>query len=75
MLLKRHGREAGEHRIVEGTRRNCEAGGVPERFDEALTRKWVEVVAAALEEGDAETFDRFLEQHPELGRSDSIPRG
>lgn len=75
VLLTRHGRTEGERRVLEGTLRNCEAAGVPERFDECLTRAWVEAIANALEQGDAATFDEFIELHPGIGRSDSITRG
>lgn len=74
VLLIRHGRTEGERRVLEGTLRNCELAGVPERFDENLTRAWVEAIANALEHADAATFDEFIELHPALGRSDSIAR-
>jgi hypothetical protein len=75
VLLIRHGRAEGERRVLEGTLRNCEAAGVPDRFDESLTRAWVEAIANALEQADGATFGEFIELHPALGRSDSIARG
>jgi hypothetical protein len=72
VLLRRHGRGEGGTRIVDGTRRNCEAMGVPDRFDEGLTRRWVNEIADALEEHDAATFAEFIGEHPELERSDLL---
>ncbi|MGH3030815.1 MAG: hypothetical protein ACRDNE_08640 [Gaiellaceae bacterium] len=63
-----HGRDEGERRIVDGTRRNSTALGVPERFDEALSERWVRAVANAIADGP-ETFEDFLDAHPDLARS------
>lgn len=72
MLLRRHGRTEGGTRIVDGTHRNCEAMGVPDRFDEGLTRRWVNAMADALEHSDSDSFAEFIAAHPELGRSDLL---
>ncbi|MEX0673140.1 MAG: hypothetical protein WD067_00100 [Gaiellaceae bacterium] len=70
MLLRRHGREEGARRIAEGTRRNCEALGSPERYDDALTAHWWDGIAAAVEESGAADAEELLRVHPELLRSD-----
>jgi hypothetical protein len=70
-LVRRHGRDEGGRRIVEGTRRNCVVLGVPERFDEDLSERWVHVVAEAVGDG-RETFEDFLDAHPDLARSDLL---
>lgn len=72
VLLRRHGREEATHRLVVGTRANCETMDAPERFDEALTRSWSAQIADAMEAGDEETFDGFIRLHPELARSDLL---
>ena len=74
MLLLRHPPGEAAARIVDGTRRNCIAAGVPERFDESLTRHWVAAISDALQATDARTFDDLLERRPELARSDLIAR-
>jgi hypothetical protein len=70
VLLRRHGREEGARRVAEGTRRNCEALGSPERYDDALTRRWWDGIAAAVQQSEAADADELLRAHPELRRSD-----
>jgi hypothetical protein len=57
---------------VKGTLDNCEAMDATDRFDEALTRRWSERIAAAVQEGDGDTFEEFIELHPELLRGDLL---
>jgi riboflavin synthase len=73
-LVRRHGAQEAERRLVEGTRRNCDAAGAPDRFDEGLTRRWAGAVAAAQERTPAGDFAAFLAAHPELGRGDLLGR-
>lgn len=70
-LLRRHGRQEGGRRIAEGTRRNCAALGVPERFDERLSERWIRALVHALDEGD-DTFEGLMGAHPELAQSDLL---
>ena len=72
VLVRRHGRADARERLVAGTRRNCEAMGAPERFDEDLTRRWCDRIAAAVETRDGATFDEFARFYPELLRSDLL---
>jgi hypothetical protein len=58
-------------RIVDGTRRNCLALGVPERFDEDLSERWMHAVTDAVGDG-RETFEDFLDAYPDLARSDLL---
>jgi hypothetical protein len=74
VLVRRHGREEARVRLLRGTRRNCDARGVPERFDEALTRAWSERVADAVETADGATYADFIGLHPELRASDLLGR-
>ena len=64
VLVGRHGAGEAEQRLVDGTRRACEHDGCPEKFDEALTRRWSRAVAEAWRAG--EPFDAFLDRNPEL---------
>jgi hypothetical protein len=70
-LLRRHGRDEGERRIVDGTRRNCVDLGLLERFDEALSERWAHALGDAVGDGDG-TFEGFLDAHPQLTRSDLL---
>jgi hypothetical protein len=72
-LVATSGAVEAERRLVGGTRRACEHYGCPEKFDEALTRRWSRAVADAFE--DDEAFDAFLVRRPELrnGRLFGIP--
>jgi len=72
VLIRRHGREEGTRRLAHGVSVNCEAMGVPERFDEDLTVRWTARIADALDAGDGEDFDGFLSLHPELLRGDPL---
>ena len=73
VLVGRHGAAEAEQRLVDGTRRGCDHYGCPEKFDEALTRRWAQAVAAAWRSD--EPFDAFLERRPELrnGRLFGVP--
>jgi hypothetical protein len=60
-----------EDRLVEGTRKGCEDYGVPEKFDERLTRRWARAISDAVADApDSESFDDFIARSPELGRGD-----
>lgn len=72
VLVRRHGAAAAERRLVEGTRRNCEAMDAADRFDEDLTRRWSRRIADAVREADADGFDAFIVLHADLRRSDLL---
>jgi hypothetical protein len=72
VLLRGHARDDAIATLVDDTRRNCEAMGVPERFDEHLTRRWGERIADAVDASDPETFEELIEHHPDLRRSDLL---
>ena len=69
VLHQRHGASEAEQRLVEGTRQGCDHYGVPEKFDEDLTRRWARAVSEAAGAGpDQESFDAFIARNPELRR-------
>ena len=71
VLQRRHGSAAAEERLVEGTRKGCDHYGVPEKFDESLTRRWAKAISAAIGDAPAsESFQEFLERNPKLQRGD-----
>ena len=43
-----HGALEAEDRLVEGTRKGCDHYGVPEKFDENLTRLWAQAISTAV---------------------------
>jgi hypothetical protein len=56
---------------VEGTRKGCDHYGVPEKFDEHLTRVWARAISDAAGDGpESETFDEFIARNPQLQRGD-----
>jgi hypothetical protein len=55
--------------VADGTRRNCDALGLPERYDAELTRLWWDGIADAVEETGARDADELLREWPELLRS------
>jgi hypothetical protein len=70
-LHRRHGRMEAEERLVRGTRKGCDHYGVPEKFDEDLTRRWARAVSDAVANAsDSEGFQDFIERNPELRRGD-----
>lgn len=71
-LIQKHGRQRATARLVAGTRLNCDRSGVPERFDEQLTRRWANVIAEALSHGAGDSFDDFARLHPELRQGDLL---
>ena len=73
VLHRRHGQKEAEERLVEGTRKGCEHYGVPEKFDERLTRRWATVISSAAIDGPAsENFEEFIARNPELRRGDLL---
>jgi hypothetical protein len=72
VLLRRHSREEATRRVLQGVRVNCEAMGVPERFDYDLTCRWTARVADAMDEGGVQTFEDFIRLHPELLQGDLL---
>ena len=72
VLVLRHGVDGAEARLVDGTRRNCEEAGVPDRFDENLTRRWAARIGAAVEAEAGASYAGFIGAHAELARSDLL---
>jgi hypothetical protein len=61
VLHRRYGAAEAEERLVEGTRKGCDSDGVPEKFDERLTRLWARAISDAAGTGsELETFDEFI---------------
>lgn len=59
--------EAALDAMRDALRRLSAAHGNPERYDEALTRAWVELVAEAMaRDGASSDFDALLATNPEL---------
>ena len=71
VLQRRHGHAEAEERLVEGTRKGCDHYGVPEKFDERLTRRWTQAISEAAARGpESESFTEFIDRNPELRRGD-----
>jgi len=59
--------EAGMDRIRSTVKGFATLLGVPEKYNETVTRAWAECVRAALEKTpEIDSFDAFLVAHPEL---------
>src|SRR4051812_41707578 len=68
VLVRDYGAVEAEELLVAGTRRACEAHGVPEKFDAALTRRWTRTIAELIErDGLGASATAFIAAHPELG--------
>jgi RimJ/RimL family protein N-acetyltransferase len=71
VLHRRHGPPEAEERLVRGTRKGCDHYGVPEKFDEGLTRRWAQGVSEAIAGApESESFEEFIARNPELRRGD-----
>jgi hypothetical protein len=71
VLHRRHGAPEAEERLVAGTRKGCDHYGVPEKFDERLTRRWARAISSAIAEApEPESFEDFIARNPELRRGD-----
>jgi hypothetical protein len=71
VLHRRHGAVEAEERLVRGTRKGCDQYGVPEKFDEDLTRRWARAISDAVADaGESESFEDFIARNPELRRGD-----
>jgi hypothetical protein len=76
VLMRRHGALDAEEHLVAGTRRACEVHGVPEKFDEAVTRRWARVIAELVErDGPGDSAGAFIAAHPQLGQGDRFKHG
>ena len=70
VLVRRYGPVEAERHLVDGTRRACDVHGVPEKFDEALTRRWARAIAELMDrDGPGDSASAFIAAHPELGTS------
>jgi hypothetical protein len=71
VLHRRHGAAEAEERLVRGTRKGCEHYGVPEKFDENMTRRWARAISNAIADApESESFQEFIARNPELQRGD-----
>ena len=67
LYLRSAGRERGAARIAEGLRAFAVANGVPQKYEEGLTQRWIARVSAAILRNPAELeFEAFLAGSPEL---------
>jgi hypothetical protein len=64
--LRRDGVDALPDNCGRAIRRLAEAGGMPDKYDEQLTLRWVRRVADAAADPPASSFDELLAFHPEL---------
>jgi len=65
-FLRRDGPAALPDNCGRAIRRLAEAGGMPDKYDEQLTLRWVRRVADAADDPPASSFDELLAFHPEL---------
>jgi hypothetical protein len=73
VLHRRHGRLEAEERLVQGNRKGCDHYGVPEKFDERLTRHWARAVSDAIADAPGlESFEDFIARNSELRRRRSL---
>ncbi|MBO0767593.1 MAG: hypothetical protein J2O48_02810 [Solirubrobacterales bacterium] len=73
VLHRRHGSSKARDRLLSGTERACEAHGVLQKFDAALTERWADLIASAIAvDGLMGSADEFLEAHPQLHRGDLL---
>jgi hypothetical protein len=71
VLHRRHGAVEAEERLVRGTQKGCDHYGVPEKFDEPLTRRWARGISNAIADApESESFHEFIARNPELRRGD-----
>jgi hypothetical protein len=67
VLHRRYGPDEATALLMSGTKRACAAHGCPEKFDAALTERWADAIADAIDRDGAETTARrFLDAHTQL---------
>lgn len=65
--LDRYGPAEALRRLADGLRRFAARAGKPEKFDAALTRAWLDAIAAARRAHPAaETFEALVALRPDL---------
>jgi hypothetical protein len=73
VLHCRHRADQARARLLDGTKRECDVHGCPEKFDAALTERWASTIAQAIDrDGLRVNADEFLAVHPELRRGDLL---
>jgi hypothetical protein len=53
-------------RFIASLKRYAAAGGVPEKYDDALTRRYLLLIHQRMEAVDAAAWDAFAEANPDL---------
>ena len=65
--IGRYGPDGALRRIVAFIQHVAAARGVPEKYNETVSRFWVRIVAHAMESSSSQDgFEPFVEQHPAL---------
>lgn len=73
IYLQRHGREGAISRMTAGLRTLVVRLGKPDKYDEALTRAWIEVIdTARASHPEARTFDELATACPYLLESSTV---
>ena len=66
IYLQRYGRHGAEQRLLAGLRAFAARAGKPEKFDAALTCRWVAVIDEARLAESAASFEALVAARPEL---------
>ncbi len=71
LYLRRDGLIAGPPRVATEIQRFAAARGAAAHYSETMTRLWIRLVAASIAaDGPANSFEKFVEAHPELLNKD-----
>jgi hypothetical protein len=66
IYLQRYGRRGAEQRLLAGLRAFATRAGKPEKFDAALTSRWVAAIDDARLAESATSFEALVAARPEL---------
>jgi hypothetical protein len=66
LAVRRHGTRAAIALVSDGIRRTARYAGAPQKYHATVSRAWVELVGYHLAASDGDSFDTFVDRHPEL---------
>ena len=64
--LRRYSAEEAGDRFITALKRFAAFNGSPGKYDEAVTRAWLSVIAARMAEGRESEWPAFAARHPDL---------
>jgi hypothetical protein len=66
LAVRRYGTAAAVHVVSDGIRRTARYAGAPQKYNETVSRAWVELLGHHADHSGAGDFDSFARENPAL---------